>query len=79
VCVSAFGAGRVDYIDVDANALALAKSLGANVIEGPPPKRAGTYPITVDASQDPMQSFGRGTARLYTASCWRRARFSRAH
>jgi alcohol dehydrogenase len=49
----ACGAGRVDYIDVDANALALAKSLGANVIEGPPPKRAGTYPITVDASQNP--------------------------
>jgi threonine dehydrogenase-like Zn-dependent dehydrogenase len=49
----ACGAGRVDYIDTDADALALAKALGANVIEGPPPKRAGTYPITVDASQKP--------------------------
>ena len=25
-----------------------------------------------------VRSFGRGTVRLYTASCWRRARFSRA-
>lgn len=49
----ACGAGRVDYLDTDPGMLALAKSLGANVIEGPPPKRVGSYPITVDASQDP--------------------------
>lgn len=49
----ACGAGRIDYLDVDPGALALAKSLGANAIEGPPPKRAGAYPITVDASLDP--------------------------
>jgi threonine dehydrogenase-like Zn-dependent dehydrogenase len=40
----------VDYIDTDADRLALAERLGANPLEGPPPKRAGRYPVTVDAS-----------------------------
>jgi len=51
----ALGAGRVDYIDTDRRRLELAKSLGANVIESPPPLRLGRpgrYPITVDASGD---------------------------
>ena len=50
----ACGASRVDYLDSDPRALALAKSLGAHVIEGPLPKRAGSYSIVVDASQDPL-------------------------
>ena len=49
----ALGAGRVDYRDVDRDRLALAERLGASVAEGPPPARAGDYPITVDASADP--------------------------
>ena len=49
----ALEASRVDYVDTDAERLALAKSVGANPIEGAPPKRLGPYPITVDASTDP--------------------------
>lgn len=49
----ACGASRVDYLDTDEPTLDLARSLGANPIKGPPPKRAGSYPITVDASFDP--------------------------
>ena len=48
----ALGAGRVDFLDTDADRLALAERLGARAIEGPPPRRAGSYPITVDASGD---------------------------
>ena len=55
----ALGAGRVDYLDTDAERLALAESLGAQPVEGPPPKRAGTYPITVNA--------GAGHAALHCA------------
>jgi alcohol dehydrogenase len=46
----ALGAARVDFIDTDPARLALAQRLGATPIEGPPPERAGRYPITVDAS-----------------------------
>lgn len=49
----ALGASRVDYVDPDVQRLALARLIGANPIEGPPPKRLGPYPITVDASADP--------------------------
>jgi alcohol dehydrogenase len=49
----ALGAGRVEYLDTDPERLALAKSVGATPIEGPPPKRLGPYPITVDASARP--------------------------
>jgi threonine dehydrogenase-like Zn-dependent dehydrogenase len=48
----ALGAGKVDFIDSDADRLRLAQRLGANPIEGPPPQRAGRYAITVDASAD---------------------------
>ena len=46
----AMGSPQVDYIDTDRERLQLAESLGATAIEGPPPKRAGEYPITVDGS-----------------------------
>jgi alcohol dehydrogenase len=49
----ALGAGRVSYLDEDADRLAVAATLGAEVIEGPPPRKAGSYPITVDASGSP--------------------------
>lgn len=52
----ALGAARVDYVDRDADRLALAQKLGATVIEwvDPLPFRPGTYLITVDAGADPV-------------------------
>lgn len=47
---SALGASQVDYMDVDRERLEIARSVGANPVEGPPPKSLGPYPITVDAS-----------------------------
>jgi len=49
----AAGAGHVTYLDHDAARLAIAIALGAQVIEGPPPRKAGAFPITVDASGTP--------------------------
>jgi alcohol dehydrogenase len=48
----ALGAGRIDYVDTDRDRLSLAERLGARGVEGPPPRRAGSFPITVDASGD---------------------------
>ena len=50
----ALGSSQVDYIDTDAERLELAKAVGANALEGPPPRSLGPYPITVDASADPV-------------------------
>jgi threonine dehydrogenase-like Zn-dependent dehydrogenase len=47
----ALGASRVDYVDTGIR-LERAARFGANPIEGPPPKRLGPYPITVNASMD---------------------------
>lgn len=46
----AAGASLVEYHDTDAGRLAIAGLLGASVVEGPPPRRAGEFPIVVDAS-----------------------------
>jgi alcohol dehydrogenase len=46
----ALGAAKVDYIDTDRRRLDLARTMGANVTETPPPRRAGRYAVTVDAS-----------------------------
>jgi threonine dehydrogenase-like Zn-dependent dehydrogenase len=46
----ALGAGRVVYVDDDAGRLAIAASYGAQPREGPPPAKAGSFPVTVDAS-----------------------------
>jgi alcohol dehydrogenase len=47
----ALGAGRVTYLDHDAERLKLAAQLGAEALEAdPPPRKAGAFPITVDAS-----------------------------
>lgn len=46
----AAGAGRVVYLDSDAQRLQIATRLGAEVIESTPGKKVGAFPITVDAS-----------------------------
>ena len=48
----ALGAGRVDYLPPNAAQGERAQALGATLVEGAPPARAGSYPITVDASGD---------------------------
>jgi threonine dehydrogenase-like Zn-dependent dehydrogenase len=48
----AAGAGRVDYVDTDRKRLEIAAKLGANAIEREPPRRIGSYAITVDASMN---------------------------
>lgn len=48
----AAGAGRVDYVDTDRQRLEIAEALGANPVDRPPPRRMGSYAITVDASMD---------------------------
>jgi threonine dehydrogenase-like Zn-dependent dehydrogenase len=47
------GSERVVYLDQDPDRLAIAAVLGAEVMEGAPPKKAGSFPITVDASGAP--------------------------
>lgn len=47
---AAAGAGSVTYYDADPARLAIASAMGASVIEGSPPRRAGSFPIVVDAS-----------------------------
>jgi alcohol dehydrogenase len=49
----ALGAGRVDYLAHDAAQGARAQAIGGTLVEGAPPARAGSYPITVDASMRP--------------------------
>lgn len=47
---SALGAESVTYVDHDAGRLSVAEELGAEVVDGPPPRSHGAYPVTVDAS-----------------------------
>jgi threonine dehydrogenase-like Zn-dependent dehydrogenase len=50
-CAVAAAASRIDYLDNDPVRLELAQRLGANAIEGSPPRKVdGEYLITVDAS-----------------------------
>jgi alcohol dehydrogenase len=49
----ALGASRVAYLDHDPGRLAIAAALGGTVIDGPPPRKAGAFPITVNASGTP--------------------------
>jgi alcohol dehydrogenase len=46
----ALGAARVVYLDRHPDRLAIAEALGAEVVDGPPPRKAGAFPVTVDAS-----------------------------
>jgi threonine dehydrogenase-like Zn-dependent dehydrogenase len=48
----AAGASRVEYRDTDPERLGIAEAIGASVVEGPAPRRAGSFPIVVDASAD---------------------------
>ena len=47
------GSSGVTYLDHDPDRLAIASGLGAEAIEGRPPRKAGAFPITVDASGTP--------------------------
>ncbi len=49
----ALGAARVTYLDQDPRRLAIAAALGAQVIDSAPPRKAGAFPITVDANGTP--------------------------
>ena len=49
----ALGAARVTYLDQDPRRLAIAAALGAQVIDSAPPRKAGAFPVTVDASGTP--------------------------
>ncbi len=46
----ALGAARVAYLDQEQDRLAIARALGAEVIESGPTRKAGSFPVTVDAS-----------------------------
>ena len=46
----AAGAERVVYLDDDDERRAIAEALGAETLSGPPPRKVGSFPITVDAS-----------------------------
>ena len=46
----ALGAASVTYVDPDAGRLAVARELGARVVEGPPERSLGAFPVTVDGT-----------------------------
>jgi threonine dehydrogenase-like Zn-dependent dehydrogenase len=46
----ALGAARVAYLDHSAARLEVAAALGADPVEGAPPRKAGAFPVVVDAS-----------------------------
>ena len=46
----ALGASRVVYLDHDSQRLDIAARFGAQIMDGLPPKKAGAFGITVDAS-----------------------------
>jgi alcohol dehydrogenase len=46
----ALGADRVVYHDEDETRLGIAAALGAETQEGPPPRKVGAFPVTVNAS-----------------------------
>jgi alcohol dehydrogenase len=49
----ALGAASVTYVDTDAGRCAVAKELGATVVEGEPERSLGTFPVTVDGTGTP--------------------------
>src|SRR5204863_4350538 len=44
------GAASVTYVDTDAGRLAVAQQLGAQVVDGPPERSLGAFPVTVDGT-----------------------------
>jgi threonine dehydrogenase-like Zn-dependent dehydrogenase len=49
----ALGAASVTYVDTDAGRLAVARQLGAQVVEGTPERSLGVFPVTVDGTASP--------------------------
>ena len=49
----ALGAASVTYVDTDAAKLAVARELGAQVVEGEPDRSLGAFPVTVDGTFTP--------------------------
>jgi threonine dehydrogenase-like Zn-dependent dehydrogenase len=49
----ALGASSVTYVDTDADRLEVAQKLGGNVVEGPPERSLGSFPVTVDGTATP--------------------------
>lgn len=49
----ALGAASVTYVDTDAGRLAVARELGARVVEGEPERSLGAFPVTVDGTATP--------------------------
>jgi alcohol dehydrogenase len=46
----ALGSPRVVYTDTDPQRLAIAAKLGADCVDGPPPRKLGAFPVTVNSS-----------------------------
>jgi alcohol dehydrogenase len=49
----ALGAASVTYVDTDTGACAVARELGASVVQGEPERSLGAFPITVDGTGTP--------------------------
>jgi alcohol dehydrogenase len=49
----ALGATSVTYVDTDAGRLAVARELGAQVVDGKPERSLGVFPVTVDGTGTP--------------------------
>jgi alcohol dehydrogenase len=49
----ALGAASVTYVDTDPGRLAVARQLGARVVEGKPERSLGRFPVTVDGTFTP--------------------------
>ena len=67
----ALGAVRVVYADQSPERLALAAGLGAETIDGPWPRKLGSFPVTVDASgrEDGLRCALNSTAFDGTCTC----------
>lgn len=60
------GAGRVVYLDDESARLAIAAAFGAEPMEGPPPRKAGAFPITVNAAARRLACCAPSAARSST-------------
>lgn len=47
---ASLGASAVTYVDDDPDRAVIAEAFGAKLLLGPPPRKAGAFPVTVDAS-----------------------------
>ncbi|WP_405165281.1 alcohol dehydrogenase catalytic domain-containing protein [Nocardia sp. NBC_01499] len=65
----ALGASRVVYLDDAVERLEIAKSMGAEAIEGPSDARVGRFPITVEATGNPTSLRSAINATAYDGWC----------